>query len=135
METQQQMSPEEMSAWVREQFRKANKFLAEKGILFEAVSTDESRYLAPYVAIWKIKSIDGALFWVITGDVEPDIIPYETESNPRMALRHFSMRWQVEAENRKQAAGGDHNAIASANALITRAEGLYSLSSAEHLWK
>jgi len=43
----QPISDEERATWVREQFQKANKFLAENGVLFDSVITEESRYLMP----------------------------------------------------------------------------------------
>jgi hypothetical protein len=67
-----EVSQEQLSAWVKEQFQRANKHLAEKGVLFDTVVTEESRYLAPFVAIWKIKALDGKFFWVISGDVPAD---------------------------------------------------------------
>lgn len=42
--------------WVREQFQKANRFLAEKGIVPAKVFAEECRYLAPLVALWKLES-------------------------------------------------------------------------------
>ncbi|MGL5359136.1 MAG: DUF4826 family protein, partial [Shewanella sp.] len=43
------LSAEEMEAlrqeWVRTQFQKANRFLAEKGVIPSKVLADESRYL------------------------------------------------------------------------------------------
>lgn len=45
---------EQLAQWVREQFQKANKHLAENGVLFESVVIEDSRYLAPMVAVWKI---------------------------------------------------------------------------------
>ncbi|MFT4807348.1 MAG: hypothetical protein ACI9LX_000665 [Paraglaciecola sp.] len=38
------ITEEQISEWVREQFQRANKHLAEKGVLFESVVTEESRY-------------------------------------------------------------------------------------------
>ena len=43
----QPVSEEQRAEWVREQFQKANKFLAENGVLFDSVTTEESRYLMP----------------------------------------------------------------------------------------
>ena len=63
----QPISDEERATWVREQFQKANKFLAENGVLFESVVTEESRYLIPYLAVWKIKAMDSKRYWVISG--------------------------------------------------------------------
>ena len=63
----QPISDEERATWVREQFQKANKFLAENGVLFDSVITEESRYLMPYLAVWKIRAMDSKRYWVISG--------------------------------------------------------------------
>ncbi|MGL6123443.1 MAG: DUF4826 family protein, partial [Shewanella sp.] len=59
-QTQQNLSAEEVEKlrqeWVRTQFQKANRFLAEKGVIPSKVLADDSRYLAPYMAIWKMES-------------------------------------------------------------------------------
>ena len=68
----QPVSEEQRAEWVREQFQKANKFLAENGVLFDSVTTEESRYLMPYLAVWKIRAMDGKQYWVISGDLPTD---------------------------------------------------------------
>ena len=131
----EEFSQEQLSEWVREQYQIANKHLAEKGVLFESVVTQESRYLAPHVAIWKIKSIAGKYYWVITGDVPVDVIPYEVEKSARDTLRAFSMRWQLQAENILQSNTNDPTQKDFANILITKAEHIYELFANEHNWK
>lgn len=134
MDNAKQMSQEEMSAWVREQFQKANKHLAENGILFDSVVTEESRYLAPYVAMWKIKANDGKFFWVITGDLPTDFMPFENEKTARAAIRHFSLTWQLKAENIKRKENADATEIEFADILVSRAEGLHRIQAQEGLW-
>ena len=131
----EEMNPEQLSTWVREQYQKANKYLAENGILFESVSTEESRYLAPYVAIWKIKSIEGKNYWVISGDVPADVIPYETEKNAQNTLRAFSMRWQLKAEQILQSNTDDQTQKDFAQLLINKAENVYQLFANDKNWQ
>ncbi|MBT4882928.1 MAG: DUF4826 family protein, partial [Glaciecola sp.] len=50
-DTNTPMTQAEHDQWVREQFQRANKHLAENGVLFDSVVVEESRYLAPYVAV------------------------------------------------------------------------------------
>ena len=52
--------------WIREQFQKANRFMAEKGVIPSKVHDKESRYLAPYMAVWKMESKQPTkkTFWV-----------------------------------------------------------------------
>ena len=129
------MSQEQLSVWVREQFQRANKHLAENGVLFDSVVTEVSRYLAPFVAVWKIKSTDKKYFWVISGDLPCDFVPFESEATARAAIRRFSMLWQMKAENINRLAGNDKTQQDFANLLIAKAEDLYTIAADEALWK
>jgi len=71
------MTQAEHDTWVREQFQRANAHLAQNGVLFESVVVEASRYLAPYVAVWKIKSQQGKFFWVLSGDLPADYVPFD----------------------------------------------------------
>jgi hypothetical protein len=130
----QEVSQEQLSSWVKEQFQRANKHLAEKGVLFDTVVTEESRYLAPFVAIWKIKALDGKLFWVISGDVPADFMPYKSEKNARDALRGFSFRWQLQADNILHSGTNDKTQHDFADRLIAKAEVVYELFSNDKAW-
>jgi hypothetical protein len=130
----EEISEQQSSEWVREQYQRANKHLAEQGVLFESVVTEESRYLAPYVAVWKIKSTEGKYYWVISGDVPADAIPYEAEKNAQDTLRAFSMRWQLQAENILQSNTNDQLRQDFAKLLITKAEMVYDLFANENNW-
>jgi hypothetical protein len=130
-----EFSQEQLSKWVREQFQRANKHLAENGVLFESVVTEASRYLAPFIAVWKIKSIEGKYYWVISGDVPSDFMPFELEKNARAAIRHFSMIWQMKAENIRQSATEDATQQEFAKLLITKAEDLYKIQADDNIWR
>lgn len=130
-----QMSQAQLSEWVRDQFQRANKHLAESGVIFESVVAEESRYLAPYVAVWKLKSTAQKFFWVISGDVPCDYVAYENASNAREVLRHFSFNWQLKAENLQKQSNLDQTQLDFIDLLISRAEGLYDIYSREDLWK
>ena len=56
---EQEQAKQQSIAWQRECFQNAQKHLAEKGIMPKTVNDKESRYLAPFFAIWKIKSENG----------------------------------------------------------------------------
>jgi hypothetical protein len=131
----EEISQEQLSEWVREQYQRANKYLAEQGVLFDSVVTEESRYLAPYVAVWKIKSIEGKYYWVISGDVPSDTIPYASEKNAQDTLRAFSMRWQLQAEQILQSNTKDQLRKDFATLLITKAEMVYDLFANEKNWQ
>jgi hypothetical protein len=131
---QQEMNQEQLGNWVREQFQKANKFLAENEVLFESVVTQESSYLAPFIAVWKIKDVKGRFFWVISGDVSTDFTHVSAAESARAAIKYFSLQWQGKAENIRQTALGNSEQITIANRLEKDAEDLYEVASNARLW-
>jgi hypothetical protein len=124
---------EELGDWAREQFQKANKHLAENGILFKSVVAEDSRYLAPLCAVWKIDTNEGKQFWVISGDMPSDYLPLSNAEDARTAIRHFSMKWQMQAETiRRQVT--DKTQLDYAQLLETKAEALYEMHASNKLW-
>ena len=128
------LTEQEIIKWSRESYQKATGFLAEKGIIAETVSMDHSRYLAPLVAVWKIKTTDKKWFWVISGDLPTDMLSEEGASTPREAVKAFSFKWQLDSE--KIASGQVKIAQPEQFAahLQSRAESLYELGEKEDLW-
>ncbi|MCG9697018.1 DUF4826 family protein [Shewanella sp. Isolate11] len=138
----QTLSPEEIEArtqvWIREHFQKANRFLAEKGVIPERVIAEESRYLAPFLAIWKLESKQpkSQTFWVMSGDLPTDYVDVSVAATARDAIRHFSMMWQLKAENlMKSGATQDPTQAKFAQLLVSRAESLFQIHNDEKLWK
>ena len=130
-----QLSEQELGDWVREQFQLANKHLAQNGVVATTVVADESRYMAPNVAVWKIKASDGRFFWVIGGKVPADYILIDNAKTARDAIRYFSMRWQLQAENIGHLNNLDDTQKRFAQTLVSGAEDLYELSVNENLWQ
>jgi hypothetical protein len=128
-----QMTEEEQQQWVRKQYQVATKYLAEKGVVTKSVQLEESRYILPALALWKLTAIDGNKFWVLCGDLPSDHSSVDVAPNAREALRHFSLKWQMQAENLLQAKDEEQNKFAQL--LIGRAEGLYKLFDDESLWQ
>ncbi len=129
------MTQEESTAWVREQFQRANKHLAENGVLYDSVVTAESRYLVPYVALWKIKALDNKQYWVMSGDLPVDFTLADNAATARDAIKFFAMHWQLKAENIRQGQGNDDTQLAFANLLQSRAESLFSMQAEDQLWQ
>ncbi|OCW97847.1 DUF4826 family protein [Alishewanella sp. HH-ZS] len=121
--------------WVRAQFQKANEYLATKGIIPDNVAVSESRYLPPLVAVWKLNTRDAKSFWVISGDLPTDHMPFSAAPNAREAIRAFALHWQLKAEQIAQAGFTDKTQVEFANLLVNRAEGLYDLFDNEPLWQ
>ena len=130
----QPVSEEQRAEWVREQFQKANKFLAENGVLFDSVTTEESRYLMPYLAVWKIRAMDGKQYWVISGDLPTDYTSVDNAADAKDVLGHFAMHWQLKAENLINAEVADDSQKAFGALLINRAESLFAMQNTPDLW-
>ena len=81
--------------------------------------------------------------WAIAGDaVVPDHADGTVAVGPREAARHFSMKWQMDAEQMHRNTGqlaADNEAAramkAHADRLIQGAELLYDLSERKEIWK
>lgn len=128
-----QMTEEQQQQWIKEQYQSATKYLAEKGIVTNSVTVEDSRYLVPLLALWKLTSLGGKKFWVLCGDLPTDHSSIEVATNARDALRHFSLKWQMQAENLLQAKNKEQHDFAQL--LIGRADGLYKLYEDESLWQ
>lgn len=124
----------QVSEWVRAQFQKANLFLAEKGIVMDSVAVQDSRYLPPLVAVWKINALDRQSYWVISGDLPTDHLAISAAADARQALRAFSFRWQMNAQQLIDSGAQDQTTTDYVNLLIGRAHSLYDLFENEKLW-
>ena len=129
------LNEQQMTAWVQAQFQKANQFLAQEGILFDSVITEQSRYLAPYLAVWKIKAIDQKVYWVISGDLPTDVALAVNATDARDVLRYFSLQWQLKAENLEaNNTQQDARQAEFVQLLRSRADSLYAFYENETLW-
>ena len=129
----QEMTAEQQQQWVREQYQVATKYLASKGLVTGSVVVEESRYLIPLMSVWKLKVLDGSYYWVICGDLPTDHNPFDAAPNAREAVRNFSFKWQMQAENLLRS--DDKEQIEFAKLLISRAEGLYDMSQQDNVWE
>ena len=128
-----EMTEEQKQAWIREQYLKATKYLAEKGLVTQSVAETESRYLVPVMALWKINLLDKTKVWVVSGDLPTDHIVLDKGETARDVVRHFSFKWQLQAENLLRL--DDQEQKQFAEFLITRADGLYQLYDKDELWQ
>lgn len=130
-----EITEEQRTEWVRTQFQKANEYLASKGIIPDNVAVSESRYLPPFVAVWKLNSRDKKSFWVISGDLPTDHMPISAALNAREAIRAFALHWQLKAEQIAQVGFTDQTQQDFANLLVSRAHSLYDVFDNEPLWQ
>ncbi len=133
MTQQQAMTPEKQQEWTREQYLKATKYLADKGLVTQSIADTESRYLVPILAVWKINLLDKSVVWVISGDLPTDHVALNGSETAREVIRHFSLKWQLQAENLLKSEDKEQHKFAQL--LIGRADGLYKLHENEELWQ
>ncbi|MAD74619.1 MAG: DUF4826 domain-containing protein [Rheinheimera sp.] len=131
----QAMSDQQRTEWVKSQYQKANQYLAGKGILPDNVAVTESRYLPPLVALWKLNTKDKKSYWVISGDLPTDHMPFSAAPTARDAMRSFSLNWQLKAEHIVTSDSVDKTQQEFADLLVSRAQGLYQLFEDEALWR
>jgi len=127
------LTDEQKQKWIRDQYQAATKYLAEKGVVTHSVQDTESRHLVPLFALWKLTSIEGKSYWVLSGDLPKDHIGSDMAPNGREALRHFSLKWQMQAENLLKSDNEEQHTFA--NLLVSRAERLYELCENDSLWQ
>ncbi len=129
------MTDAETQEWVRLQFQRANLHLAEQGIVMESVAVAESRYLPPLIAVWKIHGLNKNVVWAISGDVPVDYLPVAVASDAREAIKHFSYRWQMKAQQIIDNGISDNTSADYVQLLVGRANMLYDLAESETLWQ
>jgi len=132
MAKEQPMTADEQQEWIRQQYQIATKYLAEQGHVTDSVVAEESRYVIPFMSMWKLKALNGSYFWVICGDLPSDHNIIDIAKNAREAVRHFSMKWQLQAENLLQSE--DKTQEAFAQLLIQKANNLYDLAQEDRFW-
>jgi len=132
MTNKKTMTPEEQQEWIRARYQDATKYLADKGLVTTSVTDDVSRYLIPFLAVWKLNLIDKTSVWVITGDLPSDHIDISLAKTAREAVKHFSFKWQMQADGLINS--NEPEQVRFGKLLISRAESLYQLSEEDKMW-
>ncbi|MDO6488595.1 DUF4826 family protein [Colwellia sp. 6_MG-2023] len=133
MAQEEKMTVEQQQQWIREQYQIATKYLASQGLVTNSVSAEESRYFMNFMSVWKLKALDGNYYWVICGDLPSDYNAVNVAGSARDAARHFSLKWQMQAEGLLQT--GEKEQEKFAQVLISKAEVLYDLVAQDNLWE
>jgi hypothetical protein len=131
-EQQPAMTEAEAQQWVRSHYQAAAKYLAEEGYILDMVHLQDSRYLAPYVAVWRFTTMSKENVWIINGDVPTDMVAAKVAHDARSAMRHFALQWQLKAQGIENK--GNAEELDYAKYLIGRAEMVYQTTDHDDLW-
>ena len=115
-------------AWAKEHLDRAVNELIDAGRLAGITIEARPSWALPgrYV-IGQVRdnSASGTFIWVIAGDFQTDTVDSAAAATARDAARHFSLKWQLDAERSPEAA----------DAMIRRAEDLYAVVESDEAWK
>lgn len=134
----------EALAWAREKLRKAVDETIQRGAFVDQVVEAKPIWvLHEKVAIGQAResSRSDAFVWIICGDLPTDHVGSRAAATPRDALRHFALKWHMDAERYKipavRKAHGwpeDKDVSHLTDQLIAKAEELYAIVEEDSLW-
>jgi hypothetical protein len=129
------MEDREEAAWATAQREIVKRYLAKEGVKHRGVSPEPEWFVAPYVAVWAIRSWanpDVVGWWAISGDLPTDYMTRQDEQSAGEVLIAFATRWREAAKLMAQglqpedfSIGGPELAKELAPLLAERAEVLY----------
>jgi len=134
---------EKFGDWLKEQMEVMSRHVYTSGLI-STEATGLCVWSVPHLVflgkIWA-KDDDSMKYWVLSGlDLPTDHIEEGLATTPREAVRHFSMKWQLQSakvselgeEGDGSATGTDWRKIAGS--LQSNAEALYTLVGRDELW-
>ena len=130
--------------WQRKTLDKAVRNIADLGVLPDEIVEARALWSIPgKVMIGQARQAhEPTLFvWFISGELPTDTIGPSAAATPREAMRHFSLKWQMDAERYRDPAARkahgldesrDWNAMTAR--LVAKAEELYAMAEDDGLW-
>ncbi len=118
----------DLKPWIREQLDLAVQTLDHLQVFEDAFIESKPAWVLPMqILLGKARAQSDPISyrWFICGDLPFDHIQSAAAATPREALRHFAMKWQLDADQ----AGADESA-----SLVQKAELLYDLSEDDRFW-
>ena len=134
---------DENKQWLINEKAKMLKYCKNKELGADRLLDNHYAGLAPYFALWAVENRkEHKKYWVITGDLPNDHLPFEVADSPRDAMRHFSMSWQLKAEkmqhkldNNDLLVGTPEQHMEMIKLLQDRATNLYSICADDRIWQ
>jgi hypothetical protein len=134
----------EALAWAREKLRKAVDETIQRGVFVDQVVEAKPIWvLHEKVAVGQAResSQPDTFVWIICGDFPTDHIGSAAAATPRDALRHFALKWQMDAERyeipavRKTHGWPEDTDLSDlTDQLIAKADELYAIAEEDSLW-
>jgi len=134
---------DDFKKWNQSNYVEAMKYCDKHGFKVEKFDQKQSRVLPPVLAVWKIElsTRPKSSIWLIGGEVMMDHVDAAVSPNAREVLRHFSMSWQLKANQLQKAletnSSGNLNVEQQTQVietLISKAEALYEMYSNDQAW-
>ena len=121
------MSQEPYQSWIKTTLKQGVRELTRMGLFDDVVVQAKPAWAFPgQILIGKIRGRGNLneFYWFICGNLPTDCLASNAAVTPRDAARHFSLKWQLDAE--KKGLDGEE--------LARQAEGLYELADEPGLW-
>ena len=134
---------DDFKKWNQSNYVEAMKYCDKHGFKVEKFDQKQSRVLPPVLAVWKIElaTRPKSSIWLIGGEVMMDHVDATVAPNAREVLRHFSMSWQLKANQLQKALETNSSGNLDVeqqtqviDTLISKAEALYEMYSNEQAW-
>lgn len=133
----------ELKSWIEAQFHGMGRHVTEQGLITGAKAEGRPMWAMPgKLFIGKVWDTDDKTnaWWIITGVVSADHLDASVAATPRDALRHFCLKWQMQAARLEQTAEADDPSDQqdwtgiSAN-LAAQAEALFPVVDDDRYWE
>ncbi len=145
-ESNDAMDKEALKAWYTKLLYAVVREMVKIGAVPGAAAEARPVWISPYkvliAKVWEA-SQKSDFIWTISGEaVITDHIPGNMAATPREAARHFSLKWQMDADqlhvlakNRAPVANTEEHMEGYTDKLIQYAEYLYDMASRDDVWQ
>lgn len=133
----------ELKAWVEAQFQGMGRHVVEHRLIEGDKAEGRPIWAMPgRLFIGKVwdKEDESTAYWIVSGVVAPDHLDASVASTARDALRHFCMKWQMQAGRLEQTEDADdpneqQNWTGIASNLAQQAEALFPVVEDDRFWQ
>jgi len=144
-ESHVEVDHEALKSWYTKLLHSVTNEMIKIGAVPGAAAEARPIWVSPFkiliAKVWEATQ-KSKFIWTISGDaVITDHIPGNLATTPKEVARHFSLKWQMDADklvelakNRNPVENTEANMEAYTNKLIQYAESLYEMSERDDVW-